>query len=127
MVKIRVFSCLLVCTLFLGCNVLNRSQSTASIGAGEGAAEGAEIENASGNTSLTAITEATVGGAAGAVIGEKMDEQAGEIEQELDGAKIERVGQGIVVEFNNDALFDPDSITLKDFAKTNLTRFADVL
>lgn len=128
MYKLKMLSTgILVGILLAGCKSLDRSQKGAIIGTSGGAAVGAVIGEASDNTALGAIIGATVGGAAGAVIGHKMDEQAAEMEEELENAKVERVGEGIVVEFNDDILFSFDSDELSDSAKTNLTNLADIL
>jgi hypothetical protein len=54
---------------------------------------------------LEQLLGAAVGGVTGAVIGRKMDKQAEEIEKNVPGAKVERVGEGIVVDFNEKILF----------------------
>src|SRR5687767_2861710 len=83
--------------LAAGCKSMNKSQKGAVIGAAGGAAAGAVIGKAAGNTAMGAIIGAAVGGTAGAIIGRKMDKQAKEIEDEVREAKVERVGEGIVV------------------------------
>ena len=88
---------------------------------------GAVIGKASGNTALGAIIGATVGGATGAVIGNKMDKQAKEIEKTVPDAKVERVGEGIVVEFSSAVLFGFDKSSLSTDAKTNLDKLVKVL
>jgi outer membrane protein OmpA-like peptidoglycan-associated protein len=88
---------------------------------------GAVIGRASGNTALGAIIGATVGGATGAVIGHQMDKQAEEIKNTVPDAKVERVGEGIVVEFNSNVLFGFDESTLSDDAKTSLDKLVKVL
>ena len=40
-------------------------------------------------------TDVTVGGTAGGIIGNYMDEQAEEMERDLEGATVERVGEGV--------------------------------
>ena len=80
-----------------------------------------------GSTSKGAIIGAVVGGAAGAVIGHRMDEKAKELEQKLDSAKVERVGEGILVTFESGLLFDFDSSQLRTAARSNLTQFASTL
>lgn len=110
-----------------GCNSLSRGQKGAIIGTGGGAAVGAVIGEAAGNTALGAIVGATVGGAAGAIIGEQMDKQAEEMKEEVDGATIKRIGEGIVVEFNDNILFDFDSSELSQEAQNNLKKLADIL
>ncbi len=113
--------------LMSSCKNMNKSQKGAVIGTGGGAAVGAVIGKATGNTALGAIIGATVGGVTGAVIGRKMDKQAEEIKNEVPGAKVERVGEGIVVEFNNKILFGFDKSDLGDDAKKNLDELVGVL
>src|SRR5688572_26403397 len=95
-----------------GCKSMNKTQKGAAIGTAGGAATGAVIGRAAGNTAMGAIIGAAVGGVTGAVIGRKMDKQAEEIKKEVPGAKVERVGEGIVVEFNNKVLFAVDKSDL---------------
>lgn len=78
-----------------GCRSWKNSEKGAAIGAGAGAVGGAIIGKQSGNTAVGAIIGAAVGGTAGALIGNYMDKQAAEMERDLEGAKIERVGEGI--------------------------------
>ena len=111
----------------MGCKSMNKTQKGAVIGAGTGAAMGAIIGKAAGNTAMGAIIGATVGGAAGAIIGNKMDKQAKEIEKEVHDAKVERVGEGIVVEFNSKVLFGFDRSDLTGQALTNLNDLTKVL
>ena len=113
--------------LFTACASLNKTQKGGAVGVVAGGAMGAIIGKASGNTGLGAIIGATVGGATGAVIGNKMDKQAEEIEQTVPGAKVERVGEGIVVEFSSSVLFGFDSSTLSGEARTNLDKLVKVL
>jgi outer membrane protein OmpA-like peptidoglycan-associated protein len=110
-----------------GCKSLNKTQKGAAIGTAGGGAAGAIIGRASGNTALGAIIGAAVGGVTGAVIGRKMDKQAEEIKQEVPGAKVERVGEGIIVEFNNKILFAFDKSDLSSAAESNLNELKDVL
>src|SRR3954469_6599379 len=109
------------------CKNMNNTQKGAAIGGAGGAVIGGVIGKATGNTALGAIIGATVGGVTGAVIGRKMDKQAEEIKNEVPGAKVERVGEGIVVEFNNKILFAFDRSDLSTPAEKNLDELADVL
>lgn len=110
-----------------GCASLNKTQKGAIIGAASGAAVGGVIGKVAGSTSKGAIVGAAVGGAAGAVIGHRMDEKARELEQKLDSAKVERVGEGILVTFESGLLFDFDSSTLRAAARSNLSELAETL
>ena len=111
---------------FIGCKASNTTKGGA-IGAGVGGALGGVIGNQSDNTAVGAIIGATVGGAAGALIGRHMDKQAEELRQDLDGATVERVGEGIKITFNSGLMFDHDSYQLKPETEQNLTELAGTL
>jgi len=113
--------------LFAGCSSWNKTQKGAVVGTTAGGAAGAVIGRASGNTALGAIIGAAVGGASGAVIGRQMDKQAEEIAKTVPDAKVERVGEGIVVEFNSSILFGFDKSGLSNDAKLNLDKLVTVL
>ncbi len=113
--------------LLLGCSKWNRTQKGAAIGTAGGGAAGAIIGKAVGNTGLGAIIGATVGGVTGAVIGRNMDKQADEIKNDIPDAKVVRVGEGIVIEFNNKILFGFDQSELSDASKTSLDKLVVIL
>lgn len=110
----------------MGCNA-TRTQKGAVIGGTAGAIGGAIIGNAAGNKTLGTIIGAVVGGTAGAIIGKDMDKQAEEIKNTLPDAQVERVGEGIKVEFNEKILFDFSKSDLSDVAKSNLRKLVVVL
>lgn len=110
----------------VGCSA-SRTQKGGAIGAAAGGVAGAVIGKQAGNTILGAIIGAAVGGAAGAYIGHYMDKQAAEIEQDLQGASVERVGEGIKITFNSGLLFDVNKATLRDASKAELTKLAQIL
>ena len=109
-----------------GCSA-SRTQKGGAIGAAAGGVAGAVIGKQAGNTILGAIIGAAVGGAAGAYIGHYMDKQAAEIEQDLQGATVERVGEGIKITFNSGLLFDVNKATLRDASKAELAKLAQIL
>jgi len=111
----------------MGCAEWNRTAKGAAIGAGVGVAAGGLIGYASGSTAAGVLIGAAVGGGAGALIGNYMDKQAAEIERDIEGAKVERVGEGIKITFNSGILFDVNKANLKDFSKTELTKLATIL
>jgi len=113
--------------IFTGCATWNKTQKGAAVGTAAGGATGAVIGRASGNTALGAIIGAAVGGASGAIIGRQMDKQAEEIQKTVPDAKVERVGEGIVVEFSSNVLFGFDKSNLSSEAKTNLNKLVTVL
>jgi len=107
-----------------GCASMNAKTKGALIGAGAGATVGGVIGNQTGSTTRGAIIGAVVGGAAGAIIGHQMDMQAKELEQNIPGAKVQRVGEGIAVLFDSGLLFDVDSDVIKGDARSNLDALA---
>ena len=121
---IMIISAILILS---GCASWNKTQKGAVVGTAAGGAMGAVIGRASGNTALGAIIGAAVGGGAGAVIGHQMDKQAEEIKNTVPDAKVERVGEGIVVEFSSNVLFAFDKSNLSNDAKTNLDKLVIVL
>lgn len=112
--------------LLFGCSASNTTKGGA-IGAGAGAAIGGVIGHKSGNTVVGAIIGATVGGATGAVIGRQMDKQAEELQRDLEGATVERVGEGILITFNSGLQFNLNSYELQPATKTNLDDLAKTL
>jgi outer membrane protein OmpA-like peptidoglycan-associated protein len=110
------------------CQTLNTSKERgAVIGAAGGAVVGGVIGKHQGSTAKGAIIGATVGGVIGGVIGHQMDQQAKELEQNIPGAVVERVGEGIQVTFASGLLFDFDSDRIKPDAATNLRNLASSL
>jgi outer membrane protein OmpA-like peptidoglycan-associated protein len=123
---IFLLSTLAVFVLIYGCGASNTVKGGVIGGVGGGVVGGV-IGNQFGNTALGAVIGAAVGGTAGALIGNNMDKQAEELEQELEDAKIERVGEGILISFDSGILFGFDSSTLQPEAKANISKLADIL
>jgi len=110
-----------------GCSSMNKTQQGAVIGAGAGGVVGAVVGHAAGSTATGAIIGAAVGGAAGAIIGHQMDKQAEELQQNIPGAVVQRVGEGITVTFASGLLFDFDSDAVRGEASHNLNTLAESL
>ena len=125
--SISLFAILFASLVFVGCASWNKTQKGAVVGTAAGGAVGAVIGRTTGNTEIGAIIGATVGGATGAIIGNQMDKQAEEIKNKVPDARVERVGEGIIVEFNSNILFGFDQSNLSDEAKTNLDKLVLVL
>ncbi len=111
----------------MGCAEWNRTKKGAAIGAGSGAAVGGIIGYATGYTAAGILIGAVVGGAAGAFIGNYMDKQAAEIERDIEGAKVERVGEGIKITFSSGILFDVDQSNVKGQYQSELTELSRIL
>lgn len=114
-------------SIFLyGCGASNTVKGGV-IGGVSGGVVGGVIGNYAGNTALGAIIGAAVGGTAGALIGNYMDKQAEEMQNDIAGATIERVGEGIKITFDSGILFATESSTLEPEAKRNIVKLAVIL
>ena len=111
----------------MGCAEWNRTKKGAAIGAGAGGVAGGVIGYATGYTVAGILIGAVVGGAAGAYIGNYMDKQAAEIERDIEGAKVERVGEGIKITFSSGILFDVDKSDLKSQYRSELAELSKIL
>ena len=111
----------------VNCASWNKTTRGAVIGGAGGAVVGGVIGHAAGSTLLGAILGAAVGGAAGAIIGSYMDKQAAEMQRDLEGAEIQRIGEGIKITFDSGILYDIDKSDLRSVSKTNLTKLAKIL
>ena len=110
----------------------NNKQKGAVIGAAGGALIGAIIGNNAGkggNGELGAVIGVVVGGTAGVLIGNKMDKQAQEIEEEIPGAVVERVDDGIVITFdeNSGVYFDTNKYNINTNSQLTLNKLASIL
>lgn len=133
-IKSTTVAFLFITSLFLSsCEALkntNNAQRGAGIGVLAGSVLGAVIGNNvgnGGNGALGAVLGGVIGGAAGGIIGNKMDKQAREIDNALPGADVERVGEGIKLVLNENAIrFDTSKATLTAAAKANLDKLVTV-
>ncbi|MFH1942273.1 MAG: OmpA family protein [bacterium] len=127
--KMNIVIAVILCVsiaLLMGCGASNALKGGA-IGAGAGGVAGGVIGHQLGNTALGAIIGAAVGGTTGALIGRHMDRQAEEMRQDLENARIERIGEGIKITFDSGILFKIDSSELQPVAKTNIESLAKIL
>jgi len=105
----------------------SKAQKGAVIGTSSGGAVGGVIGHKAGNTAIGAIAGAAIGGMAGGYIGKYMDKQAAEMESQVKDVKIERVGEGIALNFDSALLFDFGKSNLRSETKTNLGKLAEIL
>lgn len=120
--------------IFTSCEAIkntNKAQRGGAIGAGAGAAAGAVVGNNVGdghNSVIGALIGAAVGGTAGALIGNKMDKQAREISDEIPGAEVNRVGEGIAVTFdeNSGIYFATDKSNINTQSQNSLDKLAKI-
>jgi len=136
MKKISIIAIVLILTMssvLTSCDAVkntNKTQRGAGIGAVGGALIGGILGNnlgKGGKGALGAVLGGVVGGVAGGVIGNKMDKQARQIDEVLPGADVVRVGEGIKLVLNENAVrFDTNKSTLTAAAKANLDKLVPV-
>jgi len=133
--KIGIFLIAITLTASLtNCSAIqnaNNKQKGAVIGATGGAILGAIIGNnvgKGGNGELGAVIGGVVGGTAGVLIGNKMDKQAQKIEEEIPGAQVERVDDGIVVTFDETSgvYFDTNKYNINAASQATLNKLIGV-
>lgn len=120
----------MVCILMLTCTTcltINNPEQGAFAGAAGGAIIGSLVGHSPGDTLLGAIIGAAVGGLAGAYIQRDMDRQAAEMRAGIQGAEIDRVGEGIRVWFDVGLLFDAGGFELLVSGQSVLVGLAGVL
>ena len=131
--KMKKMRIIILIAVFASLTLLSYNCSTSNtvkggvIGGVGGAVVGGIVGHELGNTTLGAIIGAAVGGTAGVLIGNHMDKQAEEIENEIEGVTVERVGEGIALKFDSGILFEFDSSTLQPEAKENIYKLANIL
>ena len=120
-------------SMFTSCEAVkntNNKQRGAGIGAVAGAVLGGVLGNnlgKGGKGAMGAVLGGVVGGVAGGVIGNKMDKQARQIDEVLPGAEVVRVGEGIKLVLNENAVrFDTNKSSLTAAAKANLDKLVPV-
>ncbi|GAA4508982.1 OmpA family protein [Hymenobacter ginsengisoli] len=108
---------------------MSKSLKGGLLGGLGGAVVGGAVGRAFGksHTAQGAILGAVVGGGAGALIGRKMDKQAAELRRDLEGATVERVGEGIKITFASGILFASNSSNLTSAATGNIDELATTL
>ena len=129
-----LFLSLLIAVNLYSCKAVqnaNNKQKGAVIGATGGAILGAIIGNnvgKGGNGELGAVIGGVVGGTAGVLIGAKTDKQAQKIEEEIPGAQVERVDDGIVVTFdeNSGIYFATDKYNINADSQNTLNKLAGI-
>ena len=125
---------IMVATIFMcSCDAVknaNNTQKGAVIGTTAGAVIGGVIGNnvKKKNSALGAVIGGVVGGVAGGVIGKQMDKQAQKIEEELPGAEVTRVGEGIdiVLDENSGVRFATNKHDINAQSQQNLDKLINI-
>jgi outer membrane protein OmpA-like peptidoglycan-associated protein len=131
-----VFIAVMALTLSSGCNT-SKTAKGAVIGGAAGGVIGGVIGKKGGDGTKGAIIGGVVGGTAGAIIGKYMDKQAKELEEEVPGAKVEKVEtidpetgetvtESVTVTFDGGVLFEFGKATLTTASRAELDRMAGV-
>jgi outer membrane protein OmpA-like peptidoglycan-associated protein len=130
---VAIATIMVIGSTFTSCEALkntNQKQRGAGIGAVAGAVLGGVLGNnlgKGGKGAMGAVLGGVVGGVAGGVIGNKMDKQARQIDEVLPGAEVVRVGEGIKLVLNENAVrFDTSKSSLTAAAKANLDKLVPV-
>ena len=133
-VKFLAILLIVALTLFGCAEPMSKTQKGAAYGTAIGAAVGAGLGQAiggdTGGTLLGAGIGAVVGGLAGAGIGNYMQKQEEELQQQFaasEAASIRRDADVLAVTFKSDMLFDSGSAALKPGAYQEVNRVAQVL
>jgi outer membrane protein OmpA-like peptidoglycan-associated protein len=114
---------LIISSLVLLLTSCSSENKKAYMGAGIGAAAGGALGAVLGKGKGAAIG-AVVGGSLGGFVGHRMDKQAKELEQI---AETKRTEQGLVTKLKSDILFDSGKAELKEEAKVNLQKMAEIM
>ena len=109
------------------CLTFNDPEEGALAGAAGGAIIGSMIGDSPGDTLLGAIIGAAIGGIAGAYIQHYMDREAADMRADVEGAGVDRVGEGIRVWFDVGLLFDAGGFELRVSGEQALLGLAVVL
>ncbi|WP_299525025.1 OmpA family protein [uncultured Lutibacter sp.] len=134
-IGLSVFALVLILN-FSSCEATKNASNTQKggvIGAAGGAILGAIIGNNVGKKGsggeLGAVIGGVVGGGAGVLIGKKMDKQAQEIEEEIPGAVVERIDDGIVITFdeNSGVYFDTNKYNINSASEILLNKLSGIL
>ncbi len=130
---VAIATIMIMGSIFTSCEAVkntNKTQRGAGIGAVAGAVLGGVLGNnlgKGGKGAMGAVLGGVIGGVAGGAIGNKMDKQAREIDAVLPGAEVVRVGEGIKLVLNENAVrFDTNKSTLTAAAKANLNKLVPV-
>lgn len=126
----------LALVLASGCNA-SKAAKGGAIGGAAGGVIGGAIGKKGGDGTKGAVIGAVIGGTAGAVIGKYMDKQAEELEQEVPGAKVDKVEtvdpetgetvtESVTVTFDGGVLFEFGKATLTAASQAELDRMAGV-
>ncbi|GAA3511024.1 OmpA family protein [Aquimarina addita] len=133
--NIRIVATLLmVMLIFSSCDAIqnaNNTQKGAVIGTTSGAILGGVLGNNIGNkknSALGAVIGGVVGGVAGGVIGKQMDKQAQKIEEEIPGAEVTRVGEGIDIVFDETSgvYFETNKHDINAKSRENLNKLVGI-
>ncbi|HLF15325.1 MAG TPA: OmpA family protein [Bacteroidota bacterium] len=126
MITVLLVSAIALMPLINGCGT-SKTVRGGAIGAAAGGIIGGIIGHQAGNTAAGAIIGAAIGGTAGVLIGNYMDKQAEEMQRDIEGAKIERIGEGIKITFESGILFATNSSDLQPAAQENIGKLAAIL
>lgn len=124
----KIFYTLMVASVSLGA-VSCKSSNAVKGGAIGGAAGGVlgGVIAGKDHTATGVLIGSAIGGTAGAIIGNEMDKAAEELQRDLEGATVERVGEGIKITFDSGLMFDVNKSELNANSMENLAELSETL
>lgn len=125
--KSNTFLLLLLLMSSFSCSKWTNRAKGGTIGATSGAVVGGVIGKKAGNTAAGILIGAAVGGTTGFLIGKYMDKQAAEIQRDIAGSKVERIGEGVLITFDSKAMFDINKFNLKSATRNDLNDLSTIL
>jgi outer membrane protein OmpA-like peptidoglycan-associated protein len=78
-------------------------------------------------TAIEAIEHASIGGAAGILIAQQMDQHAAELKRSLKGVTVERIAEGILITFPSQDLFAQDSYEILPATRARFRNLARMM
>lgn len=78
-------------------------------------------------TAVEAIENASIGGMAGILIAQQMDQQAAELKRSLKGVTLERIAEGILITFPSQDLFAQDSYEILPATRVRFRNLARIM
>lgn len=124
--KVTVTPLLFVQFLFISTSV--SSQATDSLHQEASRSEIAAEKNLSAHrTAIRALEQASIGGPAGLLIGQQMDQQAEALKQIVRGGTIDRVAEGILITLPSTSLFEADSFEPLPAARVRFRNLAKMM
>lgn len=126
------FLLLIISNLFISCGSDENAKSATKntiIDTGEKTTStSVDVSQSNKHSQLTAILNSVIGGNIGDIINKKMDKQTSEIKKALPGAKIERIGEGVLLTLGENLIkFNTNKFNLTPDAQRTLNKLIPII